>query len=230
MTISDTLCFIPAKAASTRLKKKNILKLDGKELIWYPINNALKSGLFKPENIILSTESPEIREIAKKHGANVPYLREEKLARDPYGVKDVVLDFLERFPVYKRFSTLCVLLPTAPLMMPEDIQGAFEVFKNNPFNAVTSVTVSDHSALRAVYIREDNVEPIFPEFILKKSQELEPTYRLNGAVLFLNMEAFLENKSFFIKPLGAYTIPYERSIDIDDETGYLLAKFLKQNL
>lgn len=226
MIISKTVCFIPAKAASTRLKKKNILKLDGKEMIYYPIHNALECGLFDAEDVIVSTESEEIKAIAESFGANVPYLRPEKLAHDPYGILDVVLDFLERFPNYQTYDTFCTLLPTAPLMIPDDICGAYEVFEKGNFNAVMSVTEMEHSALRSIYLRSGNVVPVFEEYINKRSQLLEPTYRLNGAVTFLNIKKLLAKKNYFLKPWGAYAMPGIRSVDIDNEEGYLYAQFL----
>lgn len=220
-------CFIPAKAASTRLKKKNILKLAGKELIYYPINNAIKSGLFEEKDIILSTESEEIKQIAEKFGANVPYLREEKLARDPYGVVDVLLDFLERFPKYQSYESVCILLPTAPLMAVEDLIGAVEKFESGEFDVIMSVTETEHSAFRALTIGKDNfVKPIFPNHIRKKSQELDSTYRINGALIIVNVDKFVVNRDCFLEKWTVYKMPHERSIDIDNEYGLRWAKFL----
>ncbi len=222
-------CFIPAKAASTRLKKKNILKLDGKELIYYPINNALKSGLFENSDVILSTESEEIKLIAEKYGATVPYLREEKLARDPYGVVDVLLDFLECFPKYKLYDSVCILLPTAPLMGVEDLVGAIEKYEKEYFDVLMSVTETEHNAFRSVSVTaKGKVEPIFQDLINKKSQELAPTYRINGALIIIKVKKLIESKTYFLSNWGAYIMPAERSIDIDDENGLAYARYLKQ--
>jgi len=229
MSISKNkiFCFIPAKAASTRLKKKNILKLAGKELIYYPINNAIKSGLFEQEDIILSTESDEIKLIAEKYGANVPYLREEKLARDPYGVVDVLLDFLERFPNYNDYDSVCILLPTAPLMVVEDLMSAVEKFEGGGFDVLMSVTETEHNAYRTISIGKDNfIKPIFPNHIRKKSQELESTYRINGALIIIDVAELVISKTYFLPKWGAYNMPSNRSIDIDNQEGYEYAKFL----
>ena len=229
MTTSKAVCFIPAKAASTRLKKKNILKLDGKELIYYAIRNGLECGIFAKEDIIVSTESEEIKLVAEKYGANVPYLRPEKLAHDPYGVVDVALDFLDRFPKYKAYDSLCFLSAVAPLLATEDIVKAYEVYHNTDAKVVMSVTELEHSALRAIYVRNGLVQPVFEKFIFKKSQELEKTYRINGAVIIINIDALLAHKTYFIQPWGAYPMPPSRSVDIDNQEGYLYARFLKEN-
>ena len=226
MTISKAVCFIPAKAASTRLKKKNLLKLKGKELLYYPIRNGLDSGLFNKEDVIVSTESHEIKDIAEKYGANVPYLREEKLARDPFGTLEVALDFLDKFPKYKKYDSLCLLFPTAPFLIHSDIVNAYKIFKAEQFNALASVTETNHNALRSVFLRNNKIVPLFGNYISKKSQELEKTFRFNGAFTIVNMKAFLSEKSWFLKPWGGYEIPWNRGVDIDNEEGYLFAKFL----
>ena len=226
MTTSKTLCFIPAKAASVRLKKKNLLKLNGKELIYYPIHNAIESGFFDKKDIILSSESEEIKKIAEQHGARVPYLRDEKLAVDPYGVKDVLLDFFDRFPDYQSYEATCILLPTAPLMKPIDIQQAFQIFNEGNYDVVMSVSPTDHNALRSVFVRDGKVEPVLPKFINKKSGELESTYRINGAISVIRTAEFLKSRSYFLDAWGAYVMPTERSVDIDTEEDYKYAQFL----
>lgn len=229
-TYKDSLfCFIPAKAASTRLKKKNILKLDGKELIYYPISNAISSGLFKAEDVILSTESFEIKKIAESYGAHVPYLREEKLARDPYGVVDVLLDFLEKFPSYGSYQDICILLPTAPLMISSDVVEAYQVYKSSAFDVLMSVTPNEHSAYRSIGMNtEGKISPLFEKHINKKSQELEKTYRINGALIFINVAMLIKEKTYFLKNWGGYEMPAERSVDIDDEAGLRYARYLKK--
>lgn len=228
MSTFKSFCFIPAKGASKRLKKKNILKLDGKELIYYPIHNAIESGLFDPADIILSTESEEIKNIAESYGANVPYLRDEKLAHDPYGIIDVVLDFLENTK-YKTYDAICVLLPTAPMMIKDDILAAHQLYSQGRFGSVMSVTPFEHSPLRSVFLKDGLVDPLFEKMIFKKSQELEPTFRLNGAVAFLNIKQLLKDRIYFLRPWGAIQMPAERSLDIDNEEGYLYAKYLLQS-
>ncbi|BDS14372.1 acylneuraminate cytidylyltransferase family protein [Aureispira anguillae] len=228
-TSKKSFCFIPAKAASTRLKKKNILPLAGKEMIYYAINNAQTSHLFAPNDIIVSSETKEIQAVAQKYGANVPYDRAEHLAHDPYGIVDVLLDFLERFPNYKNYDSCCILLITAPLTIADDLKKSYQLYNENDFNAVMSVTPTEHSALRSVYVNENNIEAIHPKYLKKKSQELPTTYRLNGAVTWINIAAFLKERTYFMMPWGGYKMPNERSIDIDNLMDYKYAQFLMEN-
>jgi CMP-N-acetylneuraminic acid synthetase len=228
MTAYRNICLIPAKEASTRLKKKNILTIKGKELIYYPIYAAQQSKLFG-ENIFVSTESEEIREIALSYGAEAPYRREERLAHDPCGVVDVALDFFEKIPSSKDYDNICILLPTFPMILKEDIERSFEIFREGNYKCLMSVSETEHNALRSIFVREKKMIPLFSDKILKKSQELEKTYRVNGAVMVLDIKEFLKLKSYYIFPIAAYVMPRERSIDIDTEFDYRLAKLLMEH-
>lgn len=227
MTASKVFCFIPAKGASTRLRKKNIKKIGGKELVGFSIETALKSGLFE-DHVIVSTESKEVSDVAKKFGAAVPYVRDEKLSKDPYGVKDVLLDFLIRFPEYQNFSYVVVMLPTAPFVNEEDLKGCLEKIQTGCYTSVISITPTEHNSFRSVLNNEGEIQALFEDELLKKSQELQPTFRINGACVVVDLKAFLLKKSFFLKKMGAYEMPIERSVDIDDEIGFQFAEFLYQ--
>lgn len=225
MNISKNICLIPAKAASTRLKKKNLLPLKGTPLLAYPILAALESGIFGDE-VVVSTESEEIRDTALRYGAKVPYVREEKLAHDPYQVIDVAKDFFEKNPAYNVFKTMCIMLPTAPLVLPDDIRKAFDIYEKNKLKYLMSVTEFEHNALRAVFVREDLIEPLFRDSIMNRSQELEKTYRINGAIIITDVQDFIKTGTYFNYPLGAYIMPPERSIDIDTEFDYKMAQLI----
>ena len=73
------IAIIPARGGSKRIPSKNIRPLAGKPIIAYTIAAALESGLF--ERVVVSTDSPEIAEVARQYGAEVPFLRDESLGR-----------------------------------------------------------------------------------------------------------------------------------------------------
>ena len=88
------ICIIPARAGSKGVPKKNIRKIRGKPLIYYTINSCLKSKIFS--HVIVSTEDVKIAKIAKKYGAEVPFLRSKKLANDYTSTSDVVIDCINK--------------------------------------------------------------------------------------------------------------------------------------
>ena len=101
-----TICVIPARSNSKRIKNKNIINFFGKPLIYYSIKAAKKSNLFK--RIIVSTDSEKIANIAVKFGAEVPFLRSKKLSNDFVTTTDVIRDgplsflYLSNLYIYKK--------------------------------------------------------------------------------------------------------------------------------
>ena len=87
------VALIPARAGSKGLKNKNTLNLKGNPLIYYPITAAKNSSYV--DRIIVSTDSEKIADIAKNHGAEVPFLRPLNLASDTATSSDVIIHMLE---------------------------------------------------------------------------------------------------------------------------------------
>lgn len=218
-------CFIPAKGKSSRLPGKNTLDLLGKPMLEYVIEAAKSSNLFD-EEIYISTESIEIQSIAKKLGVQSPQLRPENLSNDPFGVKEVLLDFLNRNSFTQNWKTIVVLLPTSPLLLPSDIQSALNVFFAEKNKSLLSVTETDHNAYRTLEIVDGCIAPIFSNKIKKREQELPLTYRINGAIIIIDKPHFMKHKSFFTTGTKAFVMPKERSIDVDTPFDFKKAEFL----
>ena len=119
------LAIIPARGGSKGLKNKNILKFDNKPLLAWSILAAKKSKLFS--KIIVSTDSKKIAVIAKKYGAEVPFLRPKKLSSDRSKSVDLVihaLDFYKKKNLF--FKNIFLLEPTSPLRDEKDIIRSFK--------------------------------------------------------------------------------------------------------
>lgn len=131
------LAIIPARGGSKGILKKNIKPLKGKPLIAWTIEEAKKSKLL--DKIIVSTDDEEIMNVAKKWGAEVPFLRPSELARDDTPGIAPVLHALEYFSDYEY---VVVLQPTSPLRLAEDIDEAIYLCEKNKSNFCVSVTES----------------------------------------------------------------------------------------
>lgn len=135
------LAIIPARAGSKRLPFKNNLKLNGKPLICYTIDAALKSNCFS--GIIISTNSPEIKKIVRKYKKkNKEIILEERpeiLAQDDTPMEKVVLPILEKYPDYEYFV---LLQPTSPLRDYKDIRGLIKGIKIG-YKKVASVNMKN---------------------------------------------------------------------------------------
>ena len=82
------IAIIPARSGSKGLKDKNIKELNGKPLMAYTIEAALESGIF--DCVHVSTDSEKYAEIGRQFGADVPFLRDVKLAGDKSSTWDAL--------------------------------------------------------------------------------------------------------------------------------------------
>ena len=225
MDKKEVFCFIPAKSTSKRLKNKNIKILDGQPMMNYSIRAAVESKIFE-DNIFVSTDSEKYAAIAQKAGAKITELRSKKLSFDPYGIKDVLLDFLCKNSFTTKFENVLIVSPTCPLLSSKDIINANSLFNKKKENVLISVTETDHNSYRSIEIENDIMSPLFKERIENKSQELNTTYRINGAVIVLNIDSFKKNQSFFKQPVVNYIMPRERSVDVDTIEDFYYAEYL----
>jgi hypothetical protein len=108
-----SLAFIPARGGSKGVPRKNIISLGGKPLLAYTIEAAAKTGFFS--RIIVSTDEPEIADVAQEWGAEVPFLRPRELAGDTALISQAFLYTKERLAEGGFVPDICVYLyPTSP--------------------------------------------------------------------------------------------------------------------
>lgn len=221
------IAIIPARSGSKGLKDKNIKLLNGKPLLAYSVEAALKSKMF--DEVMVSTDSEKYAAIARDYGANVPFLRSAELSSDTASSKDVILDVLRRYEASgKIFDTFCLLQPTSPLRTASDIIKAYEYFAEKDALAVVGVTEADHSPLIYGTLPEDRsmVGFIKDEIKDKPRQALETYYRINGAMYIASVGYYREFCNFYKDRCYAIIMERERSVDIDCEVDFELARLI----
>ena len=120
------LGLIPARGGSKGIPDKNIVLLNDKPLIAYTIQAAHKAVSLS--QFIVSTDSQSIATVAKKEGAEVPFIRPGNLAQDNSGAVGVVqhaIDFYRQPETI--FDLIVYLQPTSPLRSHQDIDTAIEI-------------------------------------------------------------------------------------------------------
>ncbi len=118
---------IPARSGSKRVSGKNVRMLNGHPLIAYTIAAALQSGVFSA--IIVSTDSLSYAEVAKKYGAEVPFIRPSQMAGDVSPDIDWIEHALVELRAQGReFDCFSILRPTSPFRLPGTIIRAWEKF------------------------------------------------------------------------------------------------------
>ena len=221
------LAVIPARGGSKGVIGKNIKELAGKPLIAYTIESALASKIF--EKVIVSTDSEEIADIAKKNGAQVPFIRPDDLSGDMVSSDDVIihaLDFYKQQGV--EFSSVCKLQPTSPLRNSEHLKEAYHLFCEKKADFLVSVCECEHSPLWSGVLDENMGLDNFIGDNVKRvcRQELPIFYRLNGAIYMGLTKALYENRSFLGKNGFAYIMKQDVSIDIDSELDFKIDEYI----
>lgn len=123
----DIVALIPAREGSKRVSGKNIRLLGGHPLIAYTISSAIESGIFS--KVIVSTNSNEIAAIAKKYGAEVPFLRPEEYASDlSPDIEWIAYTMNKLEEMNYDYQCFSILRPTSPFRKPETIQRAWAEF------------------------------------------------------------------------------------------------------
>lgn len=220
------LGLIPAKGGSTRLPRKNILPLGGRPLIAWTIDAMRAAGVI--DRIIVSTEDEKVATIARAYGAETPFLRPLHLACDPAGVVEVCLHALDELEARgEHYDILVICLPTCPFRNGRDIRDALALFRKAGTRFLMSIAEFDHTPFAALRMdTQGQIEPWFPEYFGRKSQELPQAYRPNGAIHVLDIPVFRQVRSYIATPLVGYVMPYSRSIDIDTEDDLRLAEWM----
>lgn len=224
------IAVIPARSGSKGLKDKNIKELNGKPLMAYSIEAALKSK--KYDVVHVSTDSERYADIARKCGADVPFLRSAELASDKATTWDTIRFVLKE---YKRrgqeFDTVTVLQPTSPLRTSEDIIGVFRLFEDKEANMISSVCEMDHSPLWSNTLPEDLSMKDFEDEKLAflPRQSLPTYYRENGAIYLLKTAHLFEAENIYKEKCYAYIMEKNHSIDIDDEFDFIMAETIMKN-
>lgn len=226
MSESTYLAIIPARRGSKRLLNKNLLELAGKPLIAWTIEEALKSRYLT--EVMVSTDSEEIARIAKKYGANVPFLRPQHISTNQASSVDVVKHAIDFYNEKGRtFDNIILLQPTSPLRKVEDINKAIEFQIKKKANSITAVCEMEHSPLWSNTLPENNSMEGFirSEVVGKRSQELDTYYRLNGAIYITRISVFIKEGNFISNSKSyAYKMDKMNSIDIDDKIDFYLAE------
>jgi N-acylneuraminate cytidylyltransferase/CMP-N,N'-diacetyllegionaminic acid synthase len=168
--------------------------------------------------VLVSTDDPEIADVARTLGADAPFVRPDALARDDTPTMPVVIHALEWLEANESYSPNRVLLlqPTSPLRTSGDIAAAIALAEEQRAESIVSVSpASSHPHLIKRITPEGLLEDLLPHAQIDRRQDLEPVYALNGAIYLTLRSQLLKHQSFYPTRTHAYVMPAERSLDID---------------
>lgn len=209
----NNLCIIPARGGSKRIPRKNIKDFLGKPIIAYSIEAALSSGLFS--EVMVSTDDEEIAEVAKKYGANVPFLRDATQSDDFTPLREVFCNVIDQYGQNEReFDFFCSILATAPMVTAEHLRASYSKLSDEN-RSVISITEYDFPIQRFLHIENGTLKVGSKDNYSKRSQDLELTYHDAGQFYWANCDEYIDKKSFFeLNPFG-YELANKLFYDID---------------
>ena len=218
------ICVIPARAGSRRIPRKNIKEFNGKPIIAYSIEAALKSNCFS--QVIVSTDDDEISEVAKKYGAQIPFFRPDELSNDYATTIPVIKHAIEWMEDNKTpIENVCCLYATAPFILPQTISQAYQQLNNSNVDYCFSVTSFPFPIQRAIKIVKDNkLDMFYPGHFNTRSQDLEEAYHDAGQIYWGKAQAFKDELPIFSEVTTPYILPRYLVQDIDTMDDWIRAE------
>ncbi|MCK5312777.1 MAG: acylneuraminate cytidylyltransferase family protein [Desulfobacteraceae bacterium] len=226
----NNIAIIPARGGSKRLKKKNILPVQDKPMLAYPVANAIKSEVF--DQVIVSTEDKEIGAIGQEAGARF-LKRPEKLAQDRSTVVEVCKHVLEELGKENALPDFfCCIYATAIFLTPKDIVDSLELLtQSSNVNVVMGVSKYNLQPVQAMEKKEDGLlSPMWPDFVNIQSQFHPYLVVSNGTLYWARTERFLEKETFYDDTLMGYEMPWVRALDIDTKESLEIVKMIAPTL
>ena len=219
----SSVAIIPARGGSKRIPRKNLKPFDGVPMIVRSIRTALESQLF--DQVVVSTDDEEIAEVARAHGAQVPYLRPASLADDFTGTAAVIVHALYQLPA---FDYTCCIYATAPLLQVRFLRQGLELLEQHPEKSFAfSVTDFGFPVQRALTLDEQGaLTSLYPEFRNTRSQDLSAAFQDAGQFYWGRSEAWLRGDVLFSPVSLPVILPRHLVQDIDTLEDWTRAEYL----
>jgi CMP-N,N'-diacetyllegionaminic acid synthase len=218
------ICVIPARSGSKGILNKNIIDFNGKPLIAWTIEVAVRSKQFS--RVIVSTDNMKIAKIAKKFGAEVPFLRPKTLANDNVHATKVVMHALMWLKKTENYTpkAITMLLPTSPLREVRHIKSIINIFKKKKVSSVISVENLSKYLNNLRYLIDGKLIKIDKEKNMhRQRQNQKNLYAVNGSIFLANTKKFIKKKTFHLPGAFGYEMNVLNSVDINEKRDLDLA-------
>ena len=225
-----SIAVIPARGGSKGILRKNLVDLGGLPLIAHMISHALNSGVIT--DVVVSTEDEEIADVARAHGALVPFMRPVELAQDTVPSLPVVQHAVQIMEdrAAAPYDFVVLLQATAPLCRPVDIHDCVAKLANDPAceSVVAATSVSTHPFRMKRIVGEDRLINYIDQGFedMRPRQVLPPVYRRAGSVYASRRKVVMEDQTLVGDPCRAVLIPPETAVDIDGPLDLALVRLM----
>jgi CMP-N-acetylneuraminic acid synthetase len=204
--------------------------LFGKPLILYTIEQALDFKMI--DRVVVSTDSKELAEIARKSGSEVPFMRPQYLAADEApklpAIQHAVRYYFEELN-YKP-DYVIDMDPTSPLRIKEDIEKCMDLIMNDPNcdSIITGYRSNKNPYFNMVEIDSEDFARLSkkPQQQIAGRQGAPPVFAMNASIYAWKTPVLLNQSDLFSGKVKFVEMPEERSIDIDTEIDFKLVEII----
>jgi pseudaminic acid cytidylyltransferase len=218
-----TIAIILARGGSKRIPRKNIKPFFGKPIIAYSIEAALKCEMF--DEVMVSTDDPEISDLAKKYGAVVPFYRSQETANDFASTFDVIEEVIKKYKSLKKtFDYICCIYACAPFVSANNLNKSLKMMLENKFDSVFPIIPYSFPIQRALRVENDKIDFLNKKFELSRSQDLIESYHDSGQFYWINTKICFSKKLLITDNSGGIIISELEGQDIDNEIDWKLAE------
>lgn len=213
-----TLAVVPARSGSKRAPGKNLATVGGAPLIAHAIAAARAARCV--DRVVVTTDCQRIADVARRYGAECPFLRPAELASDDAPGRAAwkhAVAWLAEHEEYRPARTV-LLQPTSPLRTASDVEAAVDLLERRDADWVVSVVCEKDPAPWLTPLGPEGRLPGYAAIPLPWTQgqrPTEPTYRPNGAVFAARTNVLMESSTLYTDRTYAYVMPNERSLDVD---------------
>jgi pseudaminic acid cytidylyltransferase len=224
------LAVIPARGGSKRIPRKNIRPFCGKPIIAWSIEAARESGCF--DRVVVSTDDAEIAEVARRSGAEAPFVRPAELSDDQTGTIAVVRHAIEWQMANGTAPRLvCCIYATAPFVRAGDLRRGLDELERGDADFALSVTKYPFPIQRAIRIdARGRTAMFYPEYFSTRSQDLDEAYHDAGQFYWGWARAWIAAETVFGPNSAAIVLPTHRVQDIDTVEDWARAEWMFQAL
>lgn len=217
-----TVALIPARGGSKGIPNKNLRSLCGRPLIAWTIDQARSSRSI--DQVVVSTDDDQIAEISLEWGASVPFMRPDNLAGDESTTESVLTHALQMLDsMGDTFERAVLLQPTSPIRSSGTIDRALSLFELSQADSLVSVQELPPFVWRSGKYFSAQYDPM----LRPRRQDLVRADRLyveNGSIYISKVSAILESGCRVSGNVIGFTMTRAESIDIDEETDFVLAE------
>ena len=225
------LAVCPARGGSKGIPLKNLVPFLGVPLVARV--GHLVSEISIIDRAIVSTDYPEIADVARQSGLDAPFFRPESLSGDQISDAQVLIHALKEMERIDKvqYDIVVMLQPTSPLRRKEHIVQAIEMLVHEHWDAVWTVSETDskHHPLKQLKVEANQLSYYDANgYQIIARQQLTPLYHRNGVAYVITRNCLVDHKNITGKRTGALILP-EYYVSIDTMWDLQLSEFIYQH-